>query len=673
MARELIDIILRLRKEGTAVKDVKKELDDVGTSADKAKLGFEGIGKALSTAGAVVGAAAGAFYTLKKAYDFGKEGAAILQTRDSFDKLMDSMGVAPDILQRLRDASLGTVDDMTIMSSTMTLLAGTSETLGQRIVEASPKLMEIAKAAQKLNPHLGTTDDLYRSLAEGIKRSSPLILDNLGLTIKVGDATENFARQLGKSVTELTAEERQMALLNAALEAGDRLIQQVGGSTESMGDSFAEAEAQIKNATDRLKAEFAPVAADVVGFIADMVTGMEDTAAASEEIRKASKNYDEYFEAVLKAARANSQLSESDIELIEKQAALGEEFHHTVYEMGILTEEQYNMARETDRVSEKWANYAVALKEDAQPATVGLTRSVEELAQDTQDLEGNVEMVAQMMSDRAARAADEFKASMDVLSIAMRGEFGDAIDGYAGKLGELDQQLADGEISQREYKSAVDEVTGAFKENTAEIMFNIAEKQILDALEKDLIEDVNESGTAYDEATEALWRLAEQTGLVDEATLSLMGAVQDETGAFIEGRSTADTFADNLSALAMQAANAAAEGRNLKSSIDNLQDKTITVTVNYTSSGAAGVGAHESQGVGGFQHGGQFMVRGPAGPDRVPIGFMATRGEVVTVTPAGGTPPPDPRVTNNYNLNVTATQPSAGIQNDFYIMQALAG
>ena len=77
-------------------------------------------------------------------------------------------------------------------------------------------------------------------------------------------------------------------------------------------------------------------------------------------------------------------------------------------------------------------------------------------------------------------------------------------------------------------------------------------------------------------------------------------------------------------------------------------------------------------GAGGYQHGGQFLVRGPAGPDRVPVNFLATRGEVVTVTPVGGIAPPNP-VTNNYNLNVTSAQPSQGIQNDFYIMQAMAG
>ena len=236
---------------------LKGTVSDVGKEGKKAGSGFDDLQNSMGKIAAIAGGATAAFYALKKAYDFAKEGAAIGQTADSFDRLMDSMGVAPGILQRLRDASRGTVDDMTIMSSTLTLLAGTSEELGRAMADAAPDLMEIAKAAHKLNPAAGDVEYFYNSIATGIKRSSPLILDNLGLVIKVGDANEEYARKIGKTVEELTAEEKQMALLTATLEAGDRMIEQVGGSTEEMGDSFAQLETKVKNASDSLQEEFA--------------------------------------------------------------------------------------------------------------------------------------------------------------------------------------------------------------------------------------------------------------------------------------------------------------------------------------------------------------------------------------------------------------------------------
>ena len=123
MARELVDIILRIMKEGTGGRDVADELKGIDKATKKADDGFKGLQKSWKKFAAAGASVAGALYTLKKAYDFGKEGAAILQTRDSFDRLMASMGAGPDVLQRLQAASRGTVDDMTLMSSTMTLLA----------------------------------------------------------------------------------------------------------------------------------------------------------------------------------------------------------------------------------------------------------------------------------------------------------------------------------------------------------------------------------------------------------------------------------------------------------------------------------------------------------------------------------------------------------------------
>ena len=77
----------------------------------------------------------------------------------------------------------------------------------------------------------------------------------------------------------------------------------------------------------------------------------------------------------------------------------------------------------------------------------------------------------------------------------------------------------------------------------------------------------------------------------------------------------------------------------------------------------------------GYQHGGQFTVRGPAGPDKVPVAFRATAGEVVTVTPPGMPAPPNPNPgqVNNYNLAIHTSAPAEAALSDFAIMRTLAG
>ena len=239
----VVEIIIKATDQASKqLKSTESSLDGFAKSASAAAAGAVAIGVAY-----------------KKAFDLGREGAQIAQTNESFSLLLEKVGAAPDLLNQLSAASKDTISDMDLMSSTATLLAGASGDLATELANATPRLLEIAKAANKLNPALGTTTQMYNSIAVGVKRAQPLILDNLGLTIKVGEANEAMAASLGKTADELTATEKSQAILNATLEAGDTLINQVGGSTDSATDSFDQLETEVKNLVDTLKAKFSPV------------------------------------------------------------------------------------------------------------------------------------------------------------------------------------------------------------------------------------------------------------------------------------------------------------------------------------------------------------------------------------------------------------------------------
>lgn len=244
MAAKFAEIYIKL--------GLKKKGFDKGIKGTKAT--FKDLGTSLLKTGAVMGGvAAGAALAGKAIFEMAKQGAAVIQTGESFEFLLEKVGAAPDLLDQLTEATLGTVDSGTLMASTLTLTAGAGDDLTKMMMEAAPQLAKIAKAANKLNPALGDTAFMYKSIGTGVKRAQPLILDNLGLTIKVGTANEDFAKSIGKTVEQLTAEEKSMAILNATLAAGDNLIAQVGGSVEAAGDEMAIAEAKIANMTDELK------------------------------------------------------------------------------------------------------------------------------------------------------------------------------------------------------------------------------------------------------------------------------------------------------------------------------------------------------------------------------------------------------------------------------------
>jgi len=217
--------------------------------------------KALAATGATVVAAIGAvtialkmtYAAAKAVYGAAEEGAGLRQLRDSFDYLNTSVMKTPNLLGDMVAATKGTMSQASAMQSILTLTAGSSDTLTAAFAKAAPRLAEIAKAANKLNPTLGDTEFMFQSIARGIKRMEPRLLDNLGLNVRMATANKNYAKQLGISVEAMTAEDKVQAALNETLRVGENLISQVGGNVDSATDSYLQLAAATKDYTDAMK------------------------------------------------------------------------------------------------------------------------------------------------------------------------------------------------------------------------------------------------------------------------------------------------------------------------------------------------------------------------------------------------------------------------------------
>jgi hypothetical protein len=230
--------IMSLEQAQVASNNFGKSLGIVSEATGVLGTGLSGL---VVTLGAVAAGVGAVILGFKALYPVLEEGAKIEQLDQSFSHLVTTMTDYPDVLDDMKAASQGTLTTMAAQEGFMTLVAGSSQEMTQALADAAPKILEISKAANKLNPALGDTNFMFTSLAKGLKRAEPRLIDNLGLKLRVSDANRTMAKELGKSVAELTAEEKQMAILNETLRAGENLIQQVGGSVEGVGDSFQRA------------------------------------------------------------------------------------------------------------------------------------------------------------------------------------------------------------------------------------------------------------------------------------------------------------------------------------------------------------------------------------------------------------------------------------------------
>lgn len=222
----------------------------------------------------IAATAAAAFATAFVA--LGQRGAGLIGISESFDRLTQSAGIdAVAALQRLRVASGGTVADFELLRLTNLALAGATGQFGKEFGANLPKILEIARVQARATGQ--SVDFLFSSLITGIKRGSPLLIDNTGLVLKVGDANEAMAQSLGKSVEALTAEEKQMAILNATLAAGQTAINAFAGIQETSADKLARMNATLTNITDTLAVGVQPAFGmflDVINRVLSMVGGL---------------------------------------------------------------------------------------------------------------------------------------------------------------------------------------------------------------------------------------------------------------------------------------------------------------------------------------------------------------------------------------------------------------
>lgn len=249
-----------------------------------------GGGSALSVLGSVLGGALGptaivgtAAALLNLSGDLGDLGAQAITTERSFASVLASVGAAPDLFDRLDTAAAGTIEDLRLMQLANTALAGASDELGAAFANALPKLIEGARAANMLNPALGDTEFLFQSLVTGIKRGSPMLIDNTGITLKLGEANERYAAQLGKAADALTEEEQKLALLQATTEGVDRLVQQAGGNLESLTTNAQRLTAAWSDLRAEIGKKLAPEVSGVEGVIASLLSDLTGALSGTNE------------------------------------------------------------------------------------------------------------------------------------------------------------------------------------------------------------------------------------------------------------------------------------------------------------------------------------------------------------------------------------------------------
>lgn len=579
------DIVANVGNFLSGLAQAREGLED--TSSD--------IGSTIKTLGAL-GVAAGVVGTaLTTAFELGTEGAQITAVQSSFDNLTSSLGAAPNILNTLQDATKGTVSELDLMNSVNTLLIGTTGDLGTALMQSAPQLAEIAQAAHEVNPALGDTTFLFDSLARGIKRASPLILDNLGIIVKLDEEYRAYAATLGKTSNQLTAEEKSMAVLNAVLREGTTIVDQAQNVNSGYVNSIDRMNAAIDDAHNALATKFAPAVASAAEFTTYLLTGTNSSIDAFKREQAAvgatATSYEEYLDAKRDAIKTDGVYINNQGMLVN---AAGR-----VLDANYATVESYQALR---------AGMSAVL--DGGLSMLGQT--LPEITQDTYDQDAAMAAYGDRLSGMAGyyaelNAAEQNRITTAGLMAGLQGNLTAATESYSQTLSQLTEQeslitqaLAD--AAARGYAPTSEKVQEL---NAALLANQEAQAGALSGLQTVTAEMLYQQAAAGLDAQSAL-DLARNMGVLNEAdytVASSMQALREEffnanTGMLEAGASAAD-FVNQATAITKAVQNL--QAKNVPVTFDAIQKELEAMAKADASSEIEGVGTASSEATPGME------------------------------------------------------------------------
>ena len=178
--------------------------------------GSGGLVPAYATLAANVFALSAAFGVLQRA-------AAVQQLQAGLTTMGQQSGIAMRSLSSaLKDATGNAIALEEAMRSTSMVIGAGFD---------SSTLERLGTVARNASIALGrdTADSLAR-LTRGAVKLEPELLDELGIMVRLDEASQEYAKSIGKTATSLTSFEKRQAFMNAVLEEGERKYKALNGT-----------------------------------------------------------------------------------------------------------------------------------------------------------------------------------------------------------------------------------------------------------------------------------------------------------------------------------------------------------------------------------------------------------------------------------------------------------
>ena len=384
-----------------------------------------------------IGVVTAALYTVKKAWDFGREGAEILELRAAFTGLATEAGQSSDAIvraiQRGADGTIAEMDAIAVATRAMNL----------NIARTPEEFEKLANVAETLGDRLGKdTATSINDVSAALTSLMPRAIRSAGITADAEGVWKRYAESIGKTVPMLTDAEKRTALLD---DANNRM----GAGAVSAADSFDQLQASLADIVASIKTEFAPGLARAAQALATLLSWnrrIKDAFAEhSEEVARNSGSYEEYSQELLRAADAAGYLVEGQDLLFHVTDNMHGAVNKLIQSNYLLTESEYNAARGVVAATDAASGFIPETEEmaAASRAAADALREEERRARDAARAFGLLDQ----------NIANSIESYLDLAKFTAAGG-----GGLTAVANEIAQAYADGNINLGEMRGLMEEI-----------------------------------------------------------------------------------------------------------------------------------------------------------------------------------------------------------------------
>ena len=228
-----------LDRTGKSAKDVEKNVKGVAQTASAGGKQFAGLARGAGGVVAAYATLAAQVFAVDAAFRFLREGADLTRLYEGQIALAAATGTSyRNLAKDIQDAT-----DAQISFKE----ASQSAAIGKAAGLTNEQLVQLGKTANEVSAVLGRDlTDSFNRLVRGVTKAEPELLDELGIILRLREATENYKEATG-AVGELTAFQRTQAVTNEVLTQAEKkygkllaVIQPTQNSVARLGTVFEE-------------------------------------------------------------------------------------------------------------------------------------------------------------------------------------------------------------------------------------------------------------------------------------------------------------------------------------------------------------------------------------------------------------------------------------------------